>query len=192
MTKNEAIVLIYGGLRGALGLSLALMVGFDPDFSMRLRELVVFNMAGVATLTLLINGTTSGALCSYLGLVQESAIKDKIFSNLMMNMIVESKEKIEDLKMDRYLNLSDWQLLYEHIGIKELEKKINIQTAKHMEKQKELHGFGMSYGDSNRGSYVGIKDKEALEECRFRFISVMRAAFWDKYSHSQICSSVRS
>jgi NhaP-type Na+/H+ or K+/H+ antiporter len=29
MTKKEMVVLIYGGLRGALGLCLALMVGVD-------------------------------------------------------------------------------------------------------------------------------------------------------------------
>ena len=66
MTNEEGIVLVYGGLRGALGLSLALMVGTDDGFPERLREIVVFNMAGVATLTLLVNGTTAGALVGYL------------------------------------------------------------------------------------------------------------------------------
>jgi len=67
ISKKEAIVLIYGGLRGALGLCLALMVGVDEvAFSLRIREVVVFNMASVATLTLLINGTTTGLLVNYL------------------------------------------------------------------------------------------------------------------------------
>ena len=70
--------MVYGGLRGALGLSLALMVGVDHDFDERLREIVVFNMACVACLTLLINGTTCGMLVDYLGVIKESPIKDKL------------------------------------------------------------------------------------------------------------------
>ncbi len=52
------IVLVYGGLRGALGLTLSLMVGVDKELPHRLRELTVFYMSGMACLTLLINGTT--------------------------------------------------------------------------------------------------------------------------------------
>lgn len=58
LNKKEFIVLIYGGLRGALGLTLSLMVGVDTELPMKLRQLCIFYMAGTATLTLLINGTT--------------------------------------------------------------------------------------------------------------------------------------
>lgn len=37
LTKKELVVLIYGGLRGALGLCLALIVGVDEDLSQRFR-----------------------------------------------------------------------------------------------------------------------------------------------------------
>ena len=108
LTGKEALVLVYGGLRGALGLSLALMVGVDIEFPERLRELVVFNMAGVATLTLLINGTTCGALVRFMGMIPEEPIKTKILGNLIKSMVVESELKIKELKMDRNLNLCDW------------------------------------------------------------------------------------
>jgi NhaP-type Na+/H+ or K+/H+ antiporter len=37
ITKKEIIVLIYGGLRGALGLCLSLMVGVDEELPVRFR-----------------------------------------------------------------------------------------------------------------------------------------------------------
>ncbi len=37
VTAKEFVVLVYGGLRGALGLCLALLVGVDPDLSHRFR-----------------------------------------------------------------------------------------------------------------------------------------------------------
>jgi NhaP-type Na+/H+ or K+/H+ antiporter len=58
MSNKEFVVLTWGGLRGALGLTLALLVGVDERLDFRLRELTLFYMAGLATLTLLINGTT--------------------------------------------------------------------------------------------------------------------------------------
>lgn len=71
LSKAEFWVLIWGGLRGALGLTLALMVGVDTELPIRLRELTVFYMSGTATLTLLVNGTTCGALVNYLGMVDD-------------------------------------------------------------------------------------------------------------------------
>jgi hypothetical protein len=47
------------------------MVGVDEAFPMRLREITVFNMAGVACLTLLINGSTCGSLVAYLKMIPE-------------------------------------------------------------------------------------------------------------------------
>ncbi len=120
LSVKEAIVLVYGGLRGALGLSLALMVGFDEEFPLRLREIVVFNMAAVACLTLLVNGTTSSSLVNYLGMIKESPTKDKIYCNIVKEMILDSNEKIKDLKMDRNLNVTDWDKVTIDIGQEEL------------------------------------------------------------------------
>lgn len=71
LSNSEFWVLIWGGLRGALGLTLSLMVGIDKQLPIRLRELTVFYMSGTATLTLLVNGTTCGALVNYLGMVDD-------------------------------------------------------------------------------------------------------------------------
>lgn len=49
---------MYGGLRGALGLTLSLLVGCDDDLPPRFRHLTVFFTAGMAVLTNLVNGTT--------------------------------------------------------------------------------------------------------------------------------------
>jgi hypothetical protein len=48
-----------------LGLCLALLVAVDTDLSVRFREITIFYMGGMATLTLLINGTTCGKLVNY-------------------------------------------------------------------------------------------------------------------------------
>lgn len=59
------IVLVYGGLRGALGMCLSLIVGVDDSLNERFRQLTVFYMCGMAMLTILVNGLTCGKLVSY-------------------------------------------------------------------------------------------------------------------------------
>jgi len=59
-TFKEFIITGYGGLRGALALSLALIVHVDTDnFTARSRDLVKFHTIGCVVLTLLLNGTTT-------------------------------------------------------------------------------------------------------------------------------------
>ncbi len=65
ITKKEIIVLVYGGLRGALGMCLSLMIGVDDSLSERFRQLTVFYMCGMAMLTIIVNGLTCGRLVNY-------------------------------------------------------------------------------------------------------------------------------
>jgi NhaP-type Na+/H+ or K+/H+ antiporter len=53
ITMKEIYVLVWGSLRGAFGMTLALIVAFDDALPPRLKELTIFYMCGVATLTLL-------------------------------------------------------------------------------------------------------------------------------------------
>ena len=59
------MVLIYGGLRGALGMCLSLLVYVDGSLRMRFRELTVFNMCGMACLTIVFNGLTCGKVVNF-------------------------------------------------------------------------------------------------------------------------------
>ena len=60
LSKKEFVVLIYGGLRGALGMCLSLIVYVDGSLRVRFRELTVFYMCGMAFLTIVLNGLTCG------------------------------------------------------------------------------------------------------------------------------------
>lgn len=55
-------VMSYAGLRGAVGLALAVLVGTDPKVDRRVGDLMLFHMAGIAALTLLVRGHGRHAL----------------------------------------------------------------------------------------------------------------------------------
>lgn len=63
MNWKEAIVLAWGGLRGAVGLALALFVSLDNQIAdARFTTLTFFYIAAIVLLTLLIQGTTTPLL----------------------------------------------------------------------------------------------------------------------------------
>ena len=86
-------MLVYGGLRGALGLCLSLMVGVDEQLPRRFRHLTVFYMAMMAALTNLVNGTTCKALVNYLNMIEDPPVKKKVLKSYLKELIVSSDDK---------------------------------------------------------------------------------------------------
>lgn len=66
LTKKELLVLIYGGLKGGLGLSLAMMITVDPYYPTRFRQLATFYMGGMVLMTVIVNGLTCKKILDYI------------------------------------------------------------------------------------------------------------------------------
>lgn len=66
------VLLAYSGLRGAVGLTLALIIKFNDKISAPIRSQIMFFSAGIVLLTLIINATTTGFVVRKLGLSKEN------------------------------------------------------------------------------------------------------------------------
>eukprot|EP00929_Paragymnodinium_shiwhaense_P086570 TRINITY_DN47078_c0_g1_i1.p1 TRINITY_DN47078_c0_g1~~TRINITY_DN47078_c0_g1_i1.p1 ORF type:complete len:1409 (+),score=234.55 TRINITY_DN47078_c0_g1_i1:97-4323(+) len=84
VTKADAIVMAWGGLRGAVGLSLAIQVSMDRGEWNRNREgdRVLFYVCGVAALTLCINAPTCPALVKRLGITAPPKSRQRLLYRL--------------------------------------------------------------------------------------------------------------
>ncbi len=118
VTKKEIIVLIYGGLRGALGLCLALMVGVDEQLPVRFRELTVFYMCGMAVLTIVVNGLTCGKLVDYVEMVHYPEIKKKLFKRCIKDVLESTQAKMKEIQQEPDLAYAKW---------KDVEKLANVR-----------------------------------------------------------------
>jgi len=56
------VLATYAGLRGAVGMSLALMVSVDDEIPKYIQDVVVLHVGGIALMTLLINAPTTSYL----------------------------------------------------------------------------------------------------------------------------------
>ena len=68
MTFKQVILCSYAGLRGAVGLALAMMVVAHPNVGQYVKDIILIHVGGVAVLTLVINAPTTGMLVNYLEL----------------------------------------------------------------------------------------------------------------------------
>ena len=82
MSFEQVVLCSYAGLRGAVGLSLALMVTLSPKINRHIQDIVLLHVAGIALLTLLINASTTAALVKFLGLARSSSLKENILRSV--------------------------------------------------------------------------------------------------------------
>lgn len=145
LTKNEAIILSWGGLRGALGLTLGLIVFNTPAIPENIRQQILFQTGGIVALTLTFNATTISPLLKRIGLDKISPTKQFLkysAHRLYINSIQEYYREIRDKGV---LDGSDWELVEKSlpqerndtkngknfIGIENLTEELRIRVVRH-------------------------------------------------------------
>lgn len=110
LSKAEAIILSWGGLRGALGMSMALMVSCNTQIPQETRDLILIYTAGIVTLTLCVNATTSKWLVNKLNLIPaKSASEQHIWNRILAMIRNNDTQMIATLKSNPYLKSADWK-----------------------------------------------------------------------------------
>ena len=111
MCKREAVVLAWGGLRGAVGLTLALVAFYTPSIPSDIRHQILFLTGGIVTLTLLVNATTMGWMLKKMRLVPKSSSKELLDYNMKMIYQQRVQEAYDGLKKNDFMEYVDWDKL---------------------------------------------------------------------------------
>lgn len=119
MTGPEATVLTWGGLRGAVGLCLALVVaqkatGGSPAMQV-VGEKVLFLCAGIVVLTLVVNGMTIGKLLSFFGMDQVLPARLRTLATASDRVHADTQTALTALKGDRFLSGADWERVRSYV-----------------------------------------------------------------------------
>ncbi len=126
ITKRESLILTWGALRGALGLTLALMVSYTDSIPEDIRRQVLMLTAGIVTLTLVVNATTIKWLLAKLGLLEESAPRQMIAAEVRSKLHSKSLNYLESLRQDHSIcgaEIVNWEELKEW-----LPKRASVPT----------------------------------------------------------------
>jgi NhaP-type Na+/H+ or K+/H+ antiporter len=82
MSFKQVLLGSYAGLRGAVGLALALIVKASPEIDDYIKDILLYHVGGVAVLTLLINAPTTGMLVKALGLTDKTDIQKQMLTGV--------------------------------------------------------------------------------------------------------------
>ncbi|MEA3497712.1 MAG: cation:proton antiporter [Campylobacterota bacterium] len=110
-TKEKAIVLVWGGLRGAVSLALALTVAHSDAIPKEIGDQILFLTAGIVVLTILINGLTMKKLLSVLGLDTLPPAKEATVQKAKASVYTEIQKYLPILKQSEFLQSVEWDKL---------------------------------------------------------------------------------
>ena len=97
LTLKEVAVMVWGGLRGAVSLSLALLVDGNHLINEKSREMIFMQTVGLVTLTLLVNGTTSGLVYKTLKVYPDSPYRALLATQGLRNLHMEMEKVVYKL-----------------------------------------------------------------------------------------------
>ncbi len=108
VTKADALVLWWGGLRGVIGLAMALIVA-ESDMPSYIKDPFLFITAGIVLLTSLINATTIKAMVKGLGLTKITVARAAVISHAVENLRESAEARLELMKNDRFMGGAEWE-----------------------------------------------------------------------------------
>ncbi|XP_049403830.1 sodium/hydrogen exchanger 8 [Solanum stenotomum] len=172
---KEAFILVWGGLRGAVALSLSLSVKRSSDGSQYISPdtgtLFVFLTGGVVFLTLIINGSTTQFALHYLGMDKLSAAKKRMLNYTKYEMLNKALEAFGDLGDDEELGPADWPTVKRYI------------TSLNDVEGEPVHPHTSSENDDN-------VDHMHLEDIRIRLLNGVQAAYWEMLNEGRVPQTI--
>jgi NhaP-type Na+/H+ or K+/H+ antiporter len=97
LDPKEGVVMVWSGLRGAVSLTMAIIVDIEPQVSKQMGSRVMFHVGGIAALTCLINATTAAPLLEKLGLSKASSMKLRMVSQFKSKLTAHVMHTFEQM-----------------------------------------------------------------------------------------------
>ena len=111
VSRKDSAIIVWGGLRGAVSLALALLVAQRTDIDAELRRQILFVTAGVVFLTILVNGSTIGRLLSKLGFDRPPLGEQLARANANCQVLAKVQADVEELSESAQLRAVPWDAL---------------------------------------------------------------------------------
>jgi len=189
---NTGAVLLYGGLRGAVSLALALIVGLEEEIEEEVRDRILFHVAGIVLLTISINGTTTGQLLKFLGLTDSKGPERRAFRTALKKISTKSNAKTIQLRKTKEYVDTDWGTVAELLPKYENRVRSLVVAKKKYQDfdldDEELLRFGeaFDYADMKTSEKKALIPDDALQdEIYHRLLTAIKADFWMYYEEGR-------
>jgi len=174
VTWKELFFMSWGGLRGAVGLALAIVIdngllGVSPtEYTHCHASQMMFHVGSLAALTLLINGILSGPILSYLEMTKTPDAKVALLENVRSRVAAAAAETYAKLEANAAFAHHDHDEVHKHCRI--------------LQYHKDKHAAGADEEEANRT----VCDEQMLINVREVFMCVVRADYWEQIEHHEL------
>ncbi|KAJ8598096.1 hypothetical protein CTAYLR_005573 [Chrysophaeum taylorii] len=117
MSVPQASVVVYGGLRGAIGLALALVINETDGIEDNLKLRVLFQVSGIVVLMLCVNATTMRPFLHSLQLDRSSDAEEEIFAHVSVDVEKKISREISRLRREQFFGDADWAMVWRYVPI---------------------------------------------------------------------------
>ena len=115
LSPKDGIIAWWGGLRGAIGLALALIVASETSINEEIRIQILSLTAGIVFLTSLINATTMKVLIDKLGLTKVGAARLQLLAQTVSMLKKGGEKEMSKLKENRFMSGADWDVVAKYL-----------------------------------------------------------------------------
>lgn len=152
MTVKDGVIAWWGGLRGAIGLALALIVYAEPGIDFEVRAQILSITAGIVVLTSLINATTIKWLIDKLGMTKMGEARKQLLGQTVSMLRLSGEKEIGKLKKDRFMSGADWDIVKNYLpqAPEEEETRMEVDTLFETRKRlllKEKESYWRQFGE---------------------------------------------
>eukprot|EP00043_Microstomoeca_roanoka_P003623 m.44842 g.44842 ORF g.44842 m.44842 type:complete len:1433 (+) comp12138_c0_seq1:241-4539(+) len=124
LTWKDSVIIVHGGLRGAVSLALALIISLAESaeeneegegYQKAVIDKTLFYAGGVAFLTLIINASTTGPILSALGLVKEAAAQKRVYDSARETVREMIHHRAKIMSKDKLFSTANWDQACEFV-----------------------------------------------------------------------------
>jgi len=106
---RDQVITVWAGLRGSIGLSLAMMVFGNTNICQPIRDIVMFHTAGIVVLTVCINSITMPKVVEMLGLHLVEPSKQLIYERAITTLQNTGQKQEKILQAQSMFDSTNWE-----------------------------------------------------------------------------------
>lgn len=115
---KEVLLLTVAGLKGAIGIALAMQIFKSKDFGEITSYLVMIHVTANSLITLIIHGTAAGVMVRLLGLSSLKKVEYKFFKEYLFSFKASVHERLEHMKDEAPAdNMIQWDEVETQVGL---------------------------------------------------------------------------
>mmetsp|Transcript_114557 Transcript_114557/g.244383 ORF Transcript_114557/g.244383 Transcript_114557/m.244383 type:complete len:949 (+) Transcript_114557:177-3023(+) len=176
LSPQEAVVMVWSGMRGAVGLLMAVLADRNSYISTEAGTRIMFHMGGMAALMLLINGPLTPWVLNMCGLMDTTA-KEAVLEDIRQRVAVRTRCKLkEELRSESSKNLFSQAV---EAQVVRMVPTLAQSDEAEATAAKEVAAAADAAGAVTPVAMSTKVNRIQLRKLRESFLRVVKAAYWE-------------